>query len=49
MVQWRDHPDFGRLAHHTRKEILHQINVLIQQDYLDTDPYGRVLIGSRTA
>ena len=48
MAEWHDHPDFGRLAHHTRKEILHQVNILIQQNYLSTDPYGRVVLGSHT-
>ncbi|MCO5182430.1 MAG: hypothetical protein M9918_06035 [Anaerolineae bacterium] len=48
MAEWREHPDFGRLSHYTRKEILHQTQVLIQQDYLATDSYGRIVVGPRS-
>lgn len=37
-------PFFGRLARHTRKSVMHNLDVLIQQGILALDHYDRVII-----
>lgn len=40
-----DDPDYGRLAHHGRKAITFETDILIQQGYLDMDPHQYVIPG----
>jgi hypothetical protein len=40
-----NHPDFGRLADHGRKEITFEIDILIQQSFLDLDHTQHVVPG----
>ena len=39
-------PNYGRLADHGRKAITFEIDILIQQGYLDLDPHQHVIPGS---
>jgi hypothetical protein len=41
-----NHPNYGRLANHGRKEITFEIDILIQQHCLSTDPQGKLILAS---
>lgn len=36
-------PEYGRFAHYRRKEISFQVEVLLQQGYLDLDTHSRLI------
>jgi hypothetical protein len=38
---------FGRLARITRKSLMHHVDVLLQQQYLEQDGFDRVLLAER--
>jgi hypothetical protein len=40
----RDSRFFGRLAHHRRKDVMHHIDVLLQQGVLGLDGYQCVIV-----
>ena len=41
----KDDPDFGRLADHGRKTITFEIDILLQQGYLDLDHNQHIIPG----
>lgn len=42
-----DDPDYGRLAEHGRKAVTFEIDILIQQGYLDLDQRQHVTMGPK--
>lgn len=44
-----EHPDFGRLAGHGRKEITFEIDTLLQQHFLALDRFQKVILAHSAA
>lgn len=44
---WRGSGFFGRLSRLSRRSLLHHVDVLLQQQYLDQDPFGHLYLTPR--
>lgn len=42
-----DHPFYGRFRDRSRKQIVYDVDVLLQQQYLALDPWQRVIPGPK--
>lgn len=47
VAAWRDHPAYGRLADHGRKEVGGAIDSLVQQGHLTLDHRRRLIPGRK--
>lgn len=45
VAEFDNHPAFGRLAGHGRKAVTLEIDILLQQKYLELDSASRLVIG----
>ncbi|MCP5094318.1 MAG: hypothetical protein GY943_02065 [Chloroflexi bacterium] len=46
--QEREFPEYGRLAKYGRKEIIYQIDILVQQSFLELEHYNRLVLPLKT-